>query len=92
MNYLHYDLDAGPDDVVEVTLDRRANVQLMDDSNFENYQNGREFHYFGGYAKESPIRLQPPRQGRWHLVIDLGGGAGTVKAAVQTLQGVGARG
>ncbi len=92
MNYLHYELDAGLDDIVEVTLDHGANVQLMDSSNFENYKNRREYRYFGGHAEESPVRLQPPRQGHWHLVIDLGGGSGTVRASVRTLQGVSAQG
>jgi hypothetical protein len=38
VNYLHYDLDLAADDVVENTLDRQANVRLLDASNFARYR------------------------------------------------------
>lgn len=90
MKYLHYEIDAGPHDTVEVVLDRAANVQLLDPANFENYKSGREFRYAGGYATSSPVHLPVPLPGRWHVVVDLGGGAGHVKASVQVLMGTGA--
>lgn len=81
--HLHeiYDLEAG--DAVEVTLDAPANVQLMDDENYANYIGGHEFRYHGGHVKETTFRVQPPDPGQWHLVIDLGGGAGRIRAAAQ---------
>ena len=85
MNYLHYEIDAGPSNVIEVTLDHAANVQLMDSSNFSSYQSGRQFRYYGGYVTTSPYRLSPPSQGHWHLAIDLGGNAGTVRASIRVL-------
>ncbi|AXK80085.1 DUF1883 domain-containing protein [Pseudolabrys taiwanensis] len=84
MNFLHYDLNLGSGEVVEVTLDKQANVLLLDDTNFSNYKRGLRHSYFGGLAKRSPVRLAPPRPGHWHLVIDLGGYAGSVSASVQT--------
>lgn len=85
MNYLHYEFDAGPDDVVEVALDRQANVLLLDDSNYDSYRDGRSFRYHGGHAERSPIRLVPPRFTHWHVVVDLGGGAGRVRAGVRVI-------
>lgn len=85
MDFLHYELDLAGGDVVEVTFDHAANVQLMDSSNYENYRNGRPFHYFGGYARTSPVRIGAPRSGHWHVAIDLGGAAGTVRASVRTI-------
>jgi hypothetical protein len=87
MNYLHYELDVGSNDVIEVTLDHAANVQLMDSSDYYNYKDRRSFLYYGGYVTKSPYRLRAPYQGRWHLTIDLGGYEGTVKASVQVLKG-----
>jgi hypothetical protein len=86
MNYLHYDLNLGQGDIVEVTLDKQANVRLLDETNFSNYTRGQRHTYHGGLAKQSPVRLVPPHAGRWHLVIDLGGYAGTVRASVRTLR------
>jgi len=87
MNYLHYELELTPGDVVEVTLDKQANVRLLDEMNFSNYKRGERHTYFGGLANESPVRLPAPHSGHWHLVIDLGGYSGTVRASVRTLGG-----
>jgi hypothetical protein len=85
MEYLHYEFDATPLEVVEVTLDHAANVQLLDEENFQNYRDHKRFDYHGGYAQTSPFRLKPPYAGRWHLVVDLGGGAGSVRASLQII-------
>ena len=90
MNYLHNELQLDAGDVVEVTLDHAANVQLLDTANFEQYKQGKPYHYFGGYYKETPVRIAVPHAGRWHVVVDLGGGAGTVRASLQVLSGVAA--
>lgn len=82
MNFLHYELELGQNDVVVVTLDKQANVQLMDSSNFDNYRRRERFSYYGGLVKQSPFRLKPPHGGNWHLAIDLGGYAGSVSASV----------
>ena len=85
MNHLHYEFDAGPDHVIEVTLDRAANVQLLDSDNYESYRQGHG--YRGGYATTSPVQLVPPHTGHWHVVIDLGGGAGRVRASARLISG-----
>ncbi|MBX3452832.1 MAG: DUF1883 domain-containing protein [Planctomycetaceae bacterium] len=81
MKFLHWDMNAGPDNVIEVELDRQANVILMDDVSFSNYRNGRTYRYFGGLAKRSPVTLVPPHYGHWHVVVNLGGYAGSVQAS-----------
>jgi len=86
MDHLHQEFDAGPSDVIEVTLDHAANVLLMDETNYRRYQRGDDYRYYGGYAEQSPARLVPPRDGRWHLVIDLGGYPGSVRAGARVVQ------
>jgi Domain of unknown function (DUF1883) len=88
MNYLHKDAHLGSDDVVEVTLNGQANVMLLDDINYSAYRSGRSFRYYGGLAKVSPCHLTPPHSGRWHVVIDLGGYAGSVRAGVRIISGL----
>lgn len=89
MNFQHYDLgNRSAGEIVEVTLKgSAANVQLMDSSNFSSYKARRQYRYQGGYAKRSPVRLQIPRSGHWHVAIDLGGHRGTVRSAVNVLPG-----
>jgi hypothetical protein len=86
MNYLHYEFDLVRGQIVEVTLDKQANVRLLDDENFGHYQRGEKHRYHGGLAKESPLHLAAPRDGHWHVVIDLGGYAGSVRASASLLQ------
>jgi hypothetical protein len=81
-NYLHSDLNLEAGDIVVVTLDGQANVLLMDWSNYDAYRNGRSYRYHGGLAEKTPVRLEAPANGHWHLVVDLGGFAGTVRAGV----------
>jgi len=65
-----------------VTLDRQANVRVMDTSNYNSYRSGKRHRYFGGRALKSPIRIPLPHGGRWHVTIDLGGTGGSVHASV----------
>ena len=67
---------------MEVKLDRQANVQLLDEINFNNYKKGKSYDHIGGLSKKLMINLTSSYKGHWHLVIDLGGHAGTVKASV----------
>ena len=87
MNYLHYDLSLQLGDIVEVTLDKQANVRLLDNTNFSQFQRGAQHRYYGGRATKSPMQLGAPKSGHWHLVIDLGGRTGSARASVRTIRG-----
>lgn len=89
MNFLHYEFDLPTGAVVEATLDKQANVRLLDDDNFALYRKGSRHEYVGGLAKESPVIIAAPHAGHWHLVIDLGGYPGTVRASARVLQEAG---
>lgn len=86
MKFLHYDLQLSSDDIVEVTLDKQANVRLLDDANYSRYKKLEKHSYYGGLVKTSPMRLRSPHAGHWHLVVDLGGYSGTVKASVKIVK------
>jgi hypothetical protein len=86
MNFLHYEVELGSKDSVKVILTgNAANVLLLDESNFRNYQSGQQYQYFGGHYTRSPAILRPPNAGHWHVVVNLGGGAGSVNAVVQVV-------
>ncbi len=89
MEFLHQEFDLQSGDVVEVSLDSRANVMLLDSHNFSNYERGDSYRYFGGDAEKSPVRLSPPHSGKWHVVVNLGGFAGRVRAGVRVIRGQG---
>lgn len=86
MRFLHYQFSAGPSDRIVVTLDKQANVLLLDDANFQAYRQGRRYRYYGGWVKRSPFHLRPPYFAHWNVVINLGGRAGRVNASCRLVQ------
>jgi len=86
MDFLHSEFHGGRDSVVLVNLDKQANVMLLDDINFLSYRQGRAFTYYGGWMARSPVRLVPPHQSHWNVVIDLGGGSGTIRASIRIVR------
>ena len=84
--YLHRELKMELGDAVEIKLKQSANVMLLDPVNYDSYRKEQNFCYFGGYAKYSPIQLQVPYSGTWHVVIDLGGIPGTVEYTVNVIK------
>jgi hypothetical protein len=87
MQFTHYDLgNKSRGDVVEITLSgSAANVRLMDSSNFQSYKNGRQHRFYGGLAKRSPVRLQIPSSGHWHVTIDMQGLRGSVRSSIRMM-------
>ena len=86
MKFLHTDFDGGSSSSVIVTLNNQANVMLLSDAEFCAYRGGRRFQYHGGWAATSPVRLRPPSAGHLHVVVDLGGRAGQVRAGIRVMQ------
>jgi hypothetical protein len=86
MNYLSYEFDAGPNDIIEVTLDKQANVILLDHANFQKFRAGSRYKYQGGLATHSPVRLKPRHQDHWYVVVHLGGYAGKVRTSARLIK------
>jgi hypothetical protein len=87
MNFLQYEFTLSEGDAIEVSLDKQANVKLLDDNNYASYKLGAQHRYYGGKAIKSPIIIKAPHAGHWNLVIDLGGYPGSVRASVRVLKG-----
>ena len=87
MKFTHYKLGhviGGT--VVEVALQgNAANVRLLDQSNFNAYKAGRRHRYHGGLVRRSPIRLQVPRSGTWHVTVDMQGLRGSVRSGIRLI-------
>jgi hypothetical protein len=88
MDFTHYGLghlDQGS--VVLVTLSgSAANVRLMDGPNLSSYRSGRQHRFVGGLFKRSPVKLQVPHPGIWHVAVDMQGLRGTVRSSVQVVR------
>jgi len=84
-DHLHKRLFLKDGDVVEVNCDTQANVLLLDDSEYSNYQARRSYRYYGGFFTHFPATLAPPRSGYWNVVLDLGGGSATVRHSMRVV-------
>lgn len=87
MKFVHHDLGQRQSgEIVEITLrGSAANVRLLDNANFNSYRSGRQHRYHGGLVRKSPMQLQIPRSGRWHVAVDMQGLRGTVRSSARIL-------
>lgn len=82
--YTHYDLKTQRGGtVIEITLSAIANVRLMTQANFDLFRAAHHHKFLGGVAKKSPIRLQIPENGHWHVVVDMEGHPGKAESAIK---------
>ena len=85
MRYSYHDLGhqrAGSTVVVQLK-GSSANVLLLDPTNFARYRNRDAFAYHGGHFRNSPAEIEIPKDGRWFVVVDLGGYMGRVRGSVE---------
>ncbi len=83
MEHLRYDLgNLEKGSAVVVTLNNQANVQLMTNSEYNNYKAGRRYRYHGGRVTKSPFRILVPSSSHWIVAIDLGGYSGQISASI----------
>ena len=87
MKFTHYNLGSlSRGTTIEVTLQgNAANVRLLDSSNFQKYRAGRKHQYYGGLISRSPARLTVPRNGHWHITVDMQGLRGQVRSSIRIL-------
>lgn len=87
MEFIYQDLgQRKKGEIVEVTLrGSAANVRLIDSSNFSSYKNGRQHRYYGGLAKQSPVRIAIPNSGHWYATVDMQGLVGKTNASFRVL-------
>lgn len=59
---------------VQVELRHTSNVFLVDQPNFNSYQRGQQYKYYGGSFDHSPAVITISGSGRWYLIVDNGSG------------------
>lgn len=59
---------------VKVELNYASDVFLVDQNNFNKYQRGQRFSYYGGHYSRSPVNIPAPNSGTWYLIVIGGNG------------------
>ncbi len=73
-------------DIAVLDCNTQCNFFLVDDNNFSNYKNGRDFRYFGNHYKMFPARIIVPETGNWNVILDLGGGSANIKYSISYIK------
>ena len=58
---------------VIVDIPYAADVFLVDRLNFQNYQQGLDFKYYGGHYSQSPVKITVTNPGTYYLIVNDGG-------------------
>ena len=83
--FIHYQVTAGPENIIQVKLSKRANVRFMNTVNYQKYRMGKPYEFAGGTALESPVEFRPEDKRQWHVIIDMIGLQGETKASIKVL-------
>jgi Domain of unknown function (DUF1883) len=87
MQFIHKRQYLRRGDVVVVTCSQPCNVKLTDDNNFNRYEIGRSYNFYGGFFRELPARILAPDEGYWNITIDIGEGTATIKHTIDVIRG-----
>lgn len=80
MTFLHWKIPGSPGDVVLIHTDTPAYVRMLDPLSFEAYKRGSKYQGEGGWSDSLDVEFVLPYKGTFHVVVDLGGTAGNLKA------------
>lgn len=73
MRYLRSTFYAKKGQAAKVTFDSPTKIMLMSDRDFKKYRdNSGSITYWGGNQTQSPVILEIPSAGTWHVIIELG--------------------
>lgn len=86
MKYIYSQIQANSGAIVEITLDKQANVRMLDAANYQRFKGGQQYQYYGGRVLRSPLRIPVPLSGTWYVVIDLGDHGGTIRHNIRLLK------
>ncbi len=67
-----FQMTTGPQICVEVSLNYPANVYLVNSQGYQNYLNGGDFSYHGGYSSDLTYRIKIPSSNHWYVIVDSG--------------------
>lgn len=85
MSFMHKREYLNEGAVVVVNCTHQCNVMLTDDTNFQNYKQGGQFRYHGGFFKRLPARIPVPHSGYWNVTLDLGGGSASIRYSIDVI-------
>ena len=84
-NHWHLGQREGGDVIVINLPGDAAEVRLLDSDNFQSYQAGQGYRYYGGKVDLSPSEIPIPYNGTWHIAADLPAPAGQPHGGIKVV-------
>ena len=84
-NHWHLGQREGGDVVVLNLPGDAAEVRLLDSDNFQSYQAGQGYRYYGGMVDRSPSEIPIPYSGAWHIAAELPASAGQPHGGIKVV-------
>ncbi len=72
MVFQKFQVVTDPDREIEVSLDGKAYVKVMDRVYFNKYQASEEHEFHGEKGKVIQVTIRVPFLGRWFIIVDSG--------------------
>jgi len=82
MEYIHYQIRAFPHNNIVVTLDKQANIKLLNSIMYERYKTGRNVKTSLEFIDSSGASFKVPYKGEWHIIVEHGNYQGEITARV----------
>ncbi|WP_081857326.1 DUF1883 domain-containing protein [Tumebacillus flagellatus] len=72
--------------MIRVWLEDACWVRVMDDLNYNNFRNGRDYRGNVTVVTVSPHEIVVPYSGFWNVVLDLNGSAGSIRHSIEYIR------
>lgn len=82
MEYIHYQIRVFPHNKVIVTLDKQANIKLLNNIMYERYKSGKNVKASLEFIDSGGVSFKVPYKGEWHVIIEHGIYHGEITARV----------
>jgi len=82
MEYIHYQIRVFPHNNIVVTVDKQANIKLLNTIMYERYKSGKHVKASLEFLDSSGTSFKVPYKGEWHVIVEHGNYHGKITARV----------
>ena len=82
MQYIHYQIKVFPHNNIVVTVDKQANIKLLNNIMYERYKSGKNVKPSLAFLDSGGTSFKVPYKGEWHVIIEHGNYQGELTARV----------
>ena len=82
MEFIHYQVRVFPHNKITVTVDKQANIKLLNNIMYERYRSGKNVKASLEFLDSGSTSFKVPYKGEWHIIVEHGNYQGEITARV----------